>query len=87
LCRRSLAVSVITARLSDIGRTLNIVLLSLAGVLAAAFVFWMGHQEKAGRTALIPNSLWKNTAFTTICVMVLLSWAVLSSVEYFLSLL
>jgi hypothetical protein len=47
----------------------------------------MSWREKNGKSALIPNSLWTNTAFASICVMVLLSWAVLNGTETILSLL
>jgi hypothetical protein len=76
-----------TASLSNIRKTSNIVLLCFAAALIPAFIFWMNRQERLGKPALIPNSLWKNSAFSTICIMVLLSWAVLNAMEYFLSLL
>ena len=47
----------------------------------------MGYRERTGRTPLIPNSLWSKTSFTTICIMVMLSWAGLNSMEFFFSLL
>lgn len=50
------------------------------------FPFWMHFQERRGKPALIPNSIWKNTIFSTICIMVLMSWAVLQSMEWFFSL-
>ena len=65
----------------------NIALLCLATAMIPAFVFWMNHRESLGKPALIPNSIWKNSAFTSICIMVMLSYAVLNSMELFLSLL
>lgn len=65
----------------------NITLLCIAVLEIPAFVVWMHRQKSLGRPALIPNSLWKNAAFTAICIMVLLSWAVVQSMEWFLSLL
>ncbi|BDD58358.1 hypothetical protein MAP00_003641 [Monascus purpureus] len=50
------------------------------------FWVWMDRRERAGKPALIPNSLWKNTAFSAMCVIVLFSWAVLNGVETILSL-
>lgn len=76
-----------TASLSNIRKPSNITLLCFAAALVPAFIFWMNRQEKLGKPALIPNSLWKNSAFSTICVMVLLSWAVMNAMEYFFSLL
>ncbi|KAH8884408.1 putative transporter [Thozetella sp. PMI_491] len=78
--------AVITADTAEIRAPLNIGLIVLAGVLVASFGFWMHYQEKSGRMPLIPNSLWSNAAFTTICIMVLLAWAVMNSLEFFFSL-
>ena len=64
----------------------NIVLLSLSLALVPAFIFWVGRQERLSRPALIPNSLWENVAFSSICVMLLLSWSALNAVEWFCSL-
>lgn len=50
------------------------------------FLLWMKKQEKQGKPALIPNSLWVNLPFSTICVLVLLSWGVVNSMELFFSL-
>lgn len=78
---------VVTASSSRLRDAPNIALLSIAAALIPAFIFWMGRQERLGKPALIPNSLWRNIAFTAICLMVLLSWAVIQSMEFFLSLL
>lgn len=51
-----------------------------------AFIIWVGRQEKRNKPALIPNSLWKNSTFVSICMTVLLSWAVLNGMELFCSL-
>ena len=64
----------------------NIVILCFVGTSIPAFIVWMHFQEHAGKPALIPNSLWKNGVFSTICTMVLLSWAMLNSMEWFFSL-
>ncbi|KAJ5919435.1 hypothetical protein N7466_010378 [Penicillium verhagenii] len=64
----------------------NITLLCVALALIPAFWCWMQWRERSGRPALIPNSLWNNTAFASICVMVLLSWAVLNGMETIMSL-
>lgn len=76
----------ITGDLSSIGKASNIALLCIAMVMAPTFVFWMKHQEVNGKPALIPNSLWKKSAFASICAMVLLVWAVLNSMEVIFSL-
>ena len=65
----------------------NILLLVMAVATIPLFIIWMKAQEAQGKPALIPNSLWRNSTFTAICLMVLLSWATLQSMEWFLSLL
>lgn len=64
----------------------NLVVLCVASVLFPAFFLWMHRQEKVGGLALIPNSLWRKLPFLTICVMVLLQWAVIQSMEVYYSL-
>jgi len=82
-----LCYSAITDSPSNIRHPDNIALLCVAGSMIPAFWYWMRWREQSGKTALIPNSLWKNTAFASICVMVLFSWAVLNGTETILSLL
>ncbi|KAJ5728191.1 hypothetical protein N7493_004521 [Penicillium malachiteum] len=76
----------ITDHPKSIRNASNIALLSVAAAMIPSFWAWMEWREKSGRPALIPNSLWKNRAFTTICVMVFFSWAVLNGMETILSL-
>ena len=76
----------VTASLSNLEDTSNIVLLCVAAAIVPIFIFWVGRQERLGKPALIPNSLWKKPAFTGLCLMVFLSWAVLNTMEYFCSL-
>lgn len=73
--------------MTNVRRPESIALLCVAGLSAIGFVYWMSHRANTGRIPLIPNSLWRNTAFTAVCVMVMLSYGALSGVEYFLSLL
>lgn len=56
-------------------------------LLMISFFFWTSHQEKRGKPALIPYSIWGNSSFTTACLLMLISNAVLNSVEVFSSLL
>jgi hypothetical protein len=77
----------LTVAASNIRLPSNIELLVVAVLLMPAFVFWMYFQQSHGRPALIPNSLWKNGAFSCICVVVLLSWAAVQNLEWFFSLL
>ncbi|KAL8644263.1 MAG: hypothetical protein Q9226_007854, partial [Calogaya cf. arnoldii] len=77
---------VVTGSSSSVKEPLNATLLTVAAVLIPGFVLWVGRQERLGKPALIPNSLWKIPAFTAVCLMVLLSWGVMNSMEYFVSL-
>ncbi|KAJ5263921.1 major facilitator superfamily domain-containing protein [Penicillium angulare] len=76
----------ITDHPSSIRKPENLALLCTAVAMIPAFWGWMQWREKSGKPALIPNSLWSNTSFTTICVMVLFSWAVLNGMETIMSL-
>ncbi|KAJ5204926.1 major facilitator superfamily domain-containing protein [Penicillium cinerascens] len=78
--------AVITDNPANIHHFENIALLCIAAACIPAFMGWMNWREKNGKSALIPNSLWKNIAFASICLMVLLAWAVLNGTETILSL-
>ncbi|KAK1756632.1 major facilitator superfamily domain-containing protein [Echria macrotheca] len=56
------------------------------GVLMPAFGVWMHVAQRKGYPALIPNRLWKQPAFVGVCVMVLLSYAVMQTMELFCTL-
>ncbi|OLN85739.1 putative MFS-type transporter C1683.03c-like protein 1 [Colletotrichum chlorophyti] len=75
-----------TSSYTRLGDPANIVLLTAAVLLLAAFPFWMDVQVKKGRPALIPNRLWRNASFTSICASVFLCWASLNSIQYFIML-
>ncbi|TDZ38365.1 putative MFS-type transporter [Colletotrichum spinosum] len=75
-----------TASYTRLGDGPNIALLVVAVVLLVSFPFWMRFQVNRGRPALIPNRLWRNAAFTSICVSIFLSWAALNSIQYFIML-
>lgn len=64
----------------------NLALLAVSVALLAGFPFWMNFQVKRGCPALIPNKVWRNWAFTSICVAVFLCWASLNGIEYFTTL-
>lgn len=64
-----------------------IALLAVSLALMPAFVFWVHRQEKNQKPALVPNSLWKRLPFTSICIMVLFSYAVMQTMELFCGLL
>ena len=77
----------LTGAISNIRQPANIALLLLSIVLIPAFIFWETRREHLNVPALIPNSLWKNTVFTSVCLTVLFSNAVANSMEVFCSLL
>jgi hypothetical protein len=54
--------------------TLSLLILGLA--LIPSFILWVGRQEKLGRPAVIPNSLWRNRIFSVICIGVFVVWGV-----------
>ena len=59
----------------------NIVLLCSGVALLPAFTLWMRRQAKLGRPALIPNALWSNIPFSTVCVIVFMVWGSLNASE------
>ena len=75
-----------TSSYRRLGDSINIALLVLSIILLIAFPSWMKVQRKRGKPALIPNELWRNAAFTTICVAVFFCWASLNAIEYFTTL-
>lgn len=78
--------AMVTSNHRNLERPANIVLLVLSIVLLLAFPFWMSHQVKRGRPALIPNKLWRKAEFTAACLSVFFCWASLNSIEYFTTL-
>ncbi|RAO65319.1 uncharacterized protein BHQ10_001331 [Talaromyces amestolkiae] len=64
----------------------NIVMLVICVILVPVFIFWEQRQERLGKPALIPNSLWRNSVFTNVCLMVMFSWAVINVMELYCSL-
>ena len=69
----SYALSVISAELSAIHKTSTILMLVFSVLLVAMFPLWMHQRERSGKRALIPNALWKKTAFASTCLMLTLS--------------
>jgi MFS family permease len=70
---------------SSIRQPSSIVLLLLALALIPTFIWHVGRQEILGRPAIVPNSLWRNRVFTTICVAVFFTWGSFNSVETILT--
>ncbi|GAM85535.1 hypothetical protein ANO11243_035420 [Dothideomycetidae sp. 11243] len=85
LAMSSYVFAAITGSTGSIKDPVNIVLLCFSMVLVPVFVVWVGRQEKKGRPALIPNSLWRNRYFTTVCLAVFLAWGNFNSLETMLT--
>ncbi|KAK8042432.1 hypothetical protein PG994_012915 [Apiospora phragmitis] len=75
-----------TSSYLSIGYALNAALLAVSLALLIAFPFWMHWQTLKGRPALIPNRLWRNATFTSVCINVFFCWAALNGLEYFTTL-
>lgn len=71
---------------SSIKNATQIILLVVAVLFFFLFTYWMDFQIKRGRPALIPNYFWKELAFSSICLIVFLTWAIVQTLEYFFSL-
>ncbi|OJJ83095.1 putative MFS transporter [Aspergillus glaucus CBS 516.65] len=78
--------AVLSADPSRIKTAEAIVILCLAVAALPSFVAWSHYQVKGGRPALIPNSLWRNASFSSICATIALSNAVINSMELFAAL-
>lgn len=79
--------SILSANPSRIKTAESIVILCLAAAALPSFVAWVHRQTKRNKPALIPNSMWANTSFSTICAIVAMSNGVLNSMELFAALL
>ncbi|KAL1310951.1 hypothetical protein AAFC00_001174 [Neodothiora populina] len=71
----------ITGSTSNIREPSSIALLSTAFALIPCFIVWVGRQERLGRPAIIPNSLWRTRTFTTICLAVFMTWGAFNAQE------
>ena len=67
-------------RLSDVQ---NIVLLAISLLGLVAFPFYMNYRERRRKPAIIPNRLWRNAPFTSICIAVFFCWAAFNAFQYF----
>ncbi|KAI8671848.1 MFS domain-containing protein [Fusarium keratoplasticum] len=87
LPRQSLSsLNFLSADVETIRQPGSIAMLCLSTIAFLAFVGWVHRQDEAKKPALIPNSIWKNATFFSICVTIALSFAVLNSMELFCSL-
>ncbi|KAH7191483.1 major facilitator superfamily domain-containing protein [Fusarium oxysporum] len=81
-----LASVVISTDVHRIKETGTVTLLCFSLATLPLFVGWMHYRVKRSMPALIPNCFWSNSAFTTICIAIALSFAVLNSVDLLTSL-
>ncbi|KAF2171499.1 hypothetical protein M409DRAFT_63743 [Zasmidium cellare ATCC 36951] len=82
----SYVLAMLSSDINNIRRASNIALLVISVATIPAFIWWMNYQVKHNRPAVMPNALWRNASFTSICIMVLLSNAVSNNMELFCSL-
>ncbi|KAF2730080.1 MFS general substrate transporter [Polyplosphaeria fusca] len=86
LAMLSYSFAAITGSTSDITQPTTLCMLIVSVLLIPVFIFWVGRQERLGRPAIIPNSLWRNRIFTTICIGVFAIWGIFNAIESFLTL-
>lgn len=79
--------SVLSANIARIKDGANASMLTVSMLLMLLFVTWMFYQERRGRPALIPNYLWRNAAFSSVCAMIALCMAMQNSMDSYSSLL
>ncbi|KAK2687842.1 hypothetical protein QWA68_013697 [Fusarium oxysporum] len=60
---------------------LNLSLLCVGLVLLPTFIVWVHFQTSRQKPALIPNSLWTNVPFSSVCAAVFLIWGALNASE------
>jgi MFS family permease len=82
----SYVLSVLAAGSSRFLEPASIALFSLAVILIPVFAFYVRRQERLGRKAIIPPSLWGNRVFTSLCITVFFIWGVFNAVQFFLTL-
>ncbi|KAI6266493.1 hypothetical protein MCOR28_009997 [Pyricularia oryzae] len=71
---------------SSIRTPVVIALLVISLLLMPVFVWWMRHAAKRGLPVLIPNGLWRSITFSSVCIMVMMSYAVMQVLELYTSL-
>jgi hypothetical protein len=76
----------ITGSTAQLKSPITIALLSVGAALLPSFFIWVSRQERLGKPALIPNSVWRQTSFTMVCLNVFFTWAAFNSFGYFATL-
>ncbi|KAK0371145.1 hypothetical protein CLIM01_11501 [Colletotrichum limetticola] len=71
---------------SFIRRLHSIALSIVAGLLVPFYVFWESRQERLGRPAVLPNSIWHRLEFATVCLSLFLTWSWFNAFSYWATL-
>ncbi|KAH8819726.1 integral membrane protein [Xylogone sp. PMI_703] len=82
----SYVLSVLSSGASHFVAPVTLTLFSVAVVLLPLFAFWVARQERLGKVAIMPPSLWRNTVFTSLCVTVFIVWGIFNAIQFFLTL-
>lgn len=85
LAMLSYSLAAISGNTADFRDPSTIAVLVAAIALVPAFILWVGRQERLGRPAVIPNSLWRNRVFTTINYAVFFTWGSFNALETILT--
>lgn len=72
----------VTLSYKNMSQPQNIVLLTISLLLLPVFSLWVRFQVKHQRPALIPNTLWQNLQFLSICVAMFFTWATFNAFQY-----
>lgn len=82
----SYVLAMLAADTSRLKTPSTMVPLILAVLLLPAFACWMDFRTRRHKPALIPNAIWRNHAFTAICLLIFFANGVINSMELFCSL-
>ncbi|KAK3709977.1 hypothetical protein LTR37_010596 [Vermiconidia calcicola] len=85
LAMMSYVFATITGGTDSMKQPESIAMLVVAFALVPVFIWWVGRQENRGKPAIIPNSLWRNQAFTAMCLAVFLTWGSFNALETILT--
>ncbi|KAK7223310.1 hypothetical protein V2G26_011313 [Clonostachys chloroleuca] len=78
--------AMISTDINRVKEPLSIAFLVIGVLCLPLFLGWMHRQVSTGKPALIPNSFWRIASFSSICATIALSYAVINSLELFVSL-
>lgn len=76
-----------TGDIANIKSAESISVLIIGLALLPTFALWAYRRETSGKTVLIRNSIWRNKAFSSVCINVFLTWASFNATETFVTFL